>query len=179
MVFQPHLKEILTFVDGHVKFAETKNAALLAIAAGALFVIAQVIAEHPPSSWLAGYIGFLLIGCTLSAAVSLLSFLPATQIPWIRSRRSWERGGGSLLFFGEIQQYDAESYISRLSSSTRHDIEEATELGFMYAEQIIANAKIAAKKFTYHRIALWCLLCGVLTPVVGLALYVLTADRRL
>lgn len=178
MAFQPHLQDILSFVDGHVKFAETKNAALLAIDAGALYVIGQVIAEHPPSSWLAVYISILLIGCALSAVVSLLSFLPATQIPWIRSRRSWETGG-SLLFFGEIQGYDADSYIKKLCASIGHDSEEASDLDLMYAEQIIANGKIAARKFTYNRIALWCLLFGFLTPVLGLLLLLFTYNRSL
>jgi hypothetical protein len=172
------LHNILGFIDGHVKFAETKNAALLGVNAGTLFVVGQVLAGDKPSGWLLMYIGLLAAGSLLSAVTLLLSFLPVTQIPWITRRRAWE-AGGSLLFFGEVQRYDTDTYLKELHRSIGRTDGEPSGLEVMYANQIIANSKIAARKFFYFKVAMWLTLFGALTPAAGLILLAFTANRDL
>jgi hypothetical protein len=178
MNVETSLHNMLSFIDGHVKFAETKNAALLAVNAGSLFAIGQVLAGDKPTGWLFIYVGLLAAGNLLSAITLLLSFLPVTQIPWITRRKAWE-AGGSLLFFGEAQRYDADTYLKELHRSIGQTEADPSGLEVMYANQIIANSKIAARKFFYFKVAMWLTLLGALTPVVGLILLAVTANRDL
>lgn len=163
------LRDILGFVDGHVKFAETKNAAILAFAAGSLFAIAQVSAENknPITPYLCYYMINLVIFFGLAILASLWSFFPQISIPSRVNKHPWTKGH-NLLFFDDVRHYDCIEYIKDLHAASGinrfgHPI---TDLELMYAEEIIINAKIASRKFYWFKVAVWCILFGVLTPII-------------
>ena len=72
----------------------------------------------------------------------------------------------------DIANYDATDYLETLhalegnTSDTRaSSIEEA------YAQQIIANSRIASMKYRYFGVALWLTVSAVLTPILAAVLY--------
>jgi prepilin-type processing-associated H-X9-DG protein len=177
--FESKMTNVLAFVDGHVKFAETKNAALLAADAAIVIALVQLLNGD---SQLAGplriYLFLVAIAGTLSAIVALLSLLPTMKIPWIRrAKRRDEKG--NLLFYGDIQGYDRRSYCEALAAACNYPQTSFSDFELSYAEQIITNGRIASRKFTYFKIAIWMLLVGVLTPIVAGVLLLVVRDHDL
>jgi hypothetical protein len=171
------LKDILGFVDGHVKYAETKNAALLAFAAGTLFAFAQVGSEHfrliqSLPDWLIWYICILVTCFCIAVICALVSFLPKTSI--VRRRNNYlGRPSDNLLFFGEILPYESDEYVKMFYAATGiNQYRQATGLELMYAEEIIVNAKIASSKFFWFKVAVTFILIGILPPYLGILLVV-------
>lgn len=176
---EPQLKDVLSFVDGHVRFAETKNAALFAANVALTIGVVRVLRDGVVVPSLARYYLWILsVAAILAAAVSLLSFLPSTKVPWI-GHSSRKAHVGNLLFFGDVQNLDANHYLAALARSCGAQMEIPTEWERMYAEQIIANAKIAFRKFAYFKVALWITLCGALTPLLAAALFLWASDNEL
>lgn len=173
----PLLRDVLAFVDGHVKFAETKNAAILAADAGIIIGVAQIVSGSTLDGWKLLYFFWVAGMALLSAIAALVSFLPQTHIPWKRTPKKAE-AKDNFIFFGDIQKYRDKAYLRALLRAAGESDAGATELERMYAEQIVINSQIASRKFTYFRYAIWLLLHGVLTPVVGLLLYAVVSDRH-
>ena len=169
------LKDILGFVDGHVKYAETKNAALLAFAAGTLFAFAQVDSEHARlmqtfPDWFRWYIWALLFCFCLAIICALISFLPKTSISRNRNKHSG-RPSDNLLFYGEILSYDSDEYVRMFyAASGINQFRQVTRLDLMYAEEIIVNARIASRKFFWFKVAVHLILIGILPPFLGILL---------
>lgn len=160
--FEEKLNRILMFVDGHVKFAEAKNAALFTLNASTIFAVSQVFPEKA-ATWLSLYLGCVLVGSFMSGIIILLSFLPATQIPWGKSS-PMITSSRNLLFFSDLVDCPIDNYLADFASAEGESDRKASGLERMYAEQIIANGRIAARKFAYFKIAIWTTLFGVVTP---------------
>lgn len=166
---EDRLRHILAVVDGHLKFAETKNAALLAAnAAIVLGVLQQLGSENAPNGFWYYWLLYVAGLCTASGAITLVSFLPMTDRPYL-----WKQPGISendnLLFFGDIQKYSEKSFLAALAKAMTSERSSWTQLDYMLANQIIINARIAASKFGHFRAAAWLTLFALLAPV-GLAL---------
>lgn len=183
------LLSTLAWVDGHVKFAETKNVALLAANAALVAAVIQALtAATSVQVWIGRYLFMVAVACALSGCVTLLSFLPVTQIPWPAPRKPKHRRvessaarlvskpsiNDNLLFFGDIQKHNRHTYAQALATALGVQQPILSALEEMYAEQIVINATIASRKFSYFKIALWMTLFGILTPVIAgcLLLYV-------
>lgn len=164
------LQEILAFVDGHVKFAETKNAAVFAFAAGTLFALVQVYGDSPKVFLgpLKYYIYFLVFCFVLAIVCALISFYPKNQLIQIPNRH-FSEALGNLLFFEDIKNHDCNTYMKSLYVAT--DINNLgrpfTRIELMYAEEIIINAMIASRKFLWFKRAVVCVLVGILPPIFG------------
>jgi hypothetical protein len=175
---EERLKEILALVNEHQRFAETKNAALLAVDAAAVLGVLQVLAgDAQVQRALAIYLISVGIAAVISGIMTLLSFVPQTHIPWIRIL-SDPTPADSLLFFGDIQKYNPDRYLEALRVATNTQKQQPTKLERMYAEQIIVNGRITARKFTYFRYAIWMILAGLLTPVGVAILAPIIRDRH-
>jgi hypothetical protein len=174
---ETRLRAVLGFVDGHVRFAETKNAALLSANAATLFAVLQAINRTPPMGvWLHRYLLVLATASMLSLIVVLLSFLPVTQIPWL-SRPPKRRPEPNLLFFGDIQRLDGSAYLTDLILATENGQVRWTPFHRMHADQLVVNARIASRKFTYFKVGIWFTMAGVLTPVIAGALLLWATTR--
>jgi|SRR5579862_742612 len=190
---EPRLTSVLGWVDGHLRFAETKNAVLLAadaaIAAGTIQTLASASSI---SVWTSRYLVCLALACLISGCIALLSFLPVTQIPWLTLTRRGIRQAqlgwmamprrssdtGNLLFFGDIRGHNGASYLAALSKATGISRDTFTPLERMYADQIVVNAGIAFRKFSYFRVAIWVMIFGAITPLFALPLLMVVADRQ-
>jgi len=161
------LENILSLVSEDLRFAETKNAALLTANAAAVVGILQVNTGSPVVA-----LAFLVIMlvCTVSGVVSLISFIPRVENPY-RSLGLVPAANDNLLFFGHIQKYDPREYLRALYVSAGMADEQGSEMERMYAEQIVVSSRIAARKFTMFRWAIWITIGGLVTPPIAYLLY--------
>lgn len=168
---EDRLRYILGFVDGHVKFAETKNAALLVVNTAAVAGALQLlIGGSELNVWLSRYLLMLALGNAASGVIALLSFLPITSLSWFVKRGKCA-DSDSLIFFGDSHKYGVRSYLTGLYKASGIEIKEIPALHRMYAEQIINNSRIAWRKFSYFRAGTWATISGVLSPVVAAILF--------
>lgn len=165
------LQAIFNNVNDWLKFAETKNAALVAADVAILIGVASLFEDA--SGWLLIYLILLTAFVGLSLVIGLLSFLPATKIPWLRKPATIQEKR-NVLYYGDIADQDVESYLELLKSVLEEGV-EPTPIGRAYIEQIIINSKIAVKKYGYFTTSLFCLLTGIVTLPIAVLLLVIGA----
>lgn len=170
------LKDILAFVDGHVKFAETKNAAVLAANAAALVGIGQILSgSDAPKGLRLCYVHDAIAFAILAGVVALVSFLPRTRIPWLHTNNPNE-ATDSLYFFGDIQKYGEDRYVKAVRKLESLPETPYSDLERMLAQQVLINARIASHKFRLSRWAMYLTLCAALTPALAIPLILLLHD---
>jgi hypothetical protein len=164
------LEHVLMTVSDDLRFAETKNAALLTANAAAVIAIGQLFVSHPHlGAWPAAYLTAVGLAGTVSGILGLISFVPGVRP---RPPRPHQVPGpaDNLLYFAHIRKYDGASYLTTMSAAM--DAAGArTPLERMYADQIVASARIADRKFTLFRYAVWITITGLTTPLVALLLW--------
>lgn len=165
------LKTIFTVVHEMVKFAETKNAVLLALNGSAVLGILKIISDDNICSiwikyYLFGFIFFAIIGLT----TSLLSFFPRLKLPFILCEGN-PSPDDNLLLYTDICKYNEHSYIDALATSLNEPAKKHLPFDMFYANQILVNSRIALRKYKLFRIALWCTLAAILTPIIALLLF--------
>lgn len=165
------LRAIFTNVNDWLKFAETKNAALVAADVAILIGLASLFEKA--EGWLLVYLIFLAVFVGLSLVIGLISFLPTTKIPWLR-RPAVIQKKRNVLYYGHIADNDVESYLELLKGVLAEDSEPSL-IGRAYTEQIITNSKIAVKKYGYFTTSLFCLLTGIVTLPIAVLLLVIGA----
>jgi len=167
---EDRLRYILGIVNEHLKLAEAKNAVMTAAAGGLALGLLNVLSQDGLALAIALYTSMALIGAAVASIVAIVSFLPQIHLPWLRAR-SGPSESDSLLFFGHIQKYDPAGYLEALSRSTLDETGERTTFQAQVAEQIVINARIASRKFTMFKYAVWALTAGLLTPIAAYIVY--------
>lgn len=152
-------------VNEWLKFAEAKNGALVVLNSAVVALsIPPAIASHPWTDlaqlWL--WTSWLLLAAGL--LIALLSFLPATQIPFLDPAQPTSPND-NLIFFGHARNYDVEEYLHALRERTGAPHDSGWERDV--AGQIITNAKIASWKYSCFKGALWCTIAAIVTPVLA------------
>jgi hypothetical protein len=171
------LEHVLVLVTDDLRFAETKNAALLTANAATVIGIVQIFASHAHlNAAVVAYLFAIGLAGTVSGICGLVSFIPGAR-PRTPRAHEGPAPGDNLLFYHHIRKYSAEDYLRTLLAAMEHDGPPPSRLERMYAEQIVACARIADRKFGIFRFAIWITICGLTTPVVALALYLLTHRR--
>lgn len=166
---EEQLKFVLQFVDSHVRFGEAKNAAAF-VAAGGLSIAAATLlfSEQALPIFVVAYLMLAWSLGMAAAVISLASFLPRTQLPWL-GELAPPNTTDNLLFFGHVQKYNAESYWRAMANLT--DATQMSRMEFCISEQIVINARIASRKFTLFKYAAWTLLAAFITPPAALGVY--------
>lgn len=165
------LENVLGLVSEDLRFAETKNAALLTANAAAVIGILQVNPSLDASQpMLFYYLYALTLVCAFSGVVSLISFVPRAQNPYADIGLP-AAANDNLLFYGHIQKYDPPAYLRAVYAAAGRAGQEPEKLELMYAEQIVVSSRIAVRKFTYFRWAIWITIGALLTPPLGYLLY--------
>ncbi len=149
---QEHLERILlaglTRTIDFVKFAETKNAALLAFASGWALAITAAISSQKLDA-------FTMVGLQVARALLVIAIVIVVWSfrPKLRPEKLGDQTG-NLLYFGEIASKDGATL--RAEIETRY-------LGRQYLEenyfldlsgQVIANSRVAARKYRYFAVAM-------------------------
>jgi hypothetical protein len=165
------LENVLGLVSEDLRFAETKNAALLTANAAAVVGILQINpGSHGVQAILAVYLNALTLACAVSGLVSLVSFIPRAENPYA-SLGMQPAPSDNLLFFGHIQKYAPPAYLQAVYGAAGRAGEDEEEIERMYAEQVVVSSRIAARKFTYFRWAIWITIGGLATPPFAYLLY--------
>jgi len=171
---ETRLKEILDLVNQWLKFAEAKNAALLAANCTIAFALSKSLQQFKSIPlYLNIYIYFAIALLFIAAALSLLSFIPRTHMPWISSTRK-PSTEDNLVFYGHIAAYDANSYLNALYRETGVDKIKHQGLEEDYAEQIIINSRISLAKYRLFAAAAWITLSALLTPILIIPIFLIS-----
>lgn len=169
-----YLIEIHKIVIEWLKFAETKNAALLTGNLVVIFGVSkiEVFSSAPVCSWVWYYYLSIVVFCGLSALCCMLSIIPQIKMPWFRSKDK-SNAIDNLVFFGTIADYSPESYAEKLQETLGTKF---NPIEMSFAGQIVINAKIARRKYKSFKVAAWLTLSAFLTPVVGGLLMVIREE---
>src|SRR5262249_29775719 len=144
---EARLRYIFDKVNEWLRFAEAKNATLVAAVLGASFGLARLAADAPASWWIfRWYVYFAVALLLLAAAAGLVSFVPQVQKIWTASRGK-PRPSDNVLFFGDIARYSADRYLKALVDASGVKLDSPLSLHKNYADQVITNSRIALGKF--------------------------------
>jgi Family of unknown function (DUF5706) len=170
-ILTANLQRTLDFL----KFAEAKNAAMLALASGWLFAIINVETngKNVPTG--------LTVGMTLALPLALLagllamfSFLPRLHLPSFLGGRRAGPHPKNLLYFGDISTLSIKTLERDLrdryfSSSTLHTDDYIHDL----IVQISVNSEITLRKMRLFKIGMWLIVAAgiaLLIPILQLAI---------
>ncbi len=177
-LMEERLKHTLGLVIDFVKFAEAKNAALLAANSVLIVGILQACSARPHlATWLCYYVSYLLFFLSLSVLVALISFMPLTMFPLLRLS-GVPSPDDNLVFFGDIAKYDVPLYLASLNEDPASPTEPTSRFHVDLAGQIIINARIALRKYRCFSWALWLSLYGLATPLVGLCVWLALCQSK-
>lgn len=168
------LESVFKNVVDWVKFAEAKNAALIALCGAILSNLFKPLLDGtmPCGFWVRLYV-YELVGLTIvSLLLALLSFVPQTRIHWMFGRLT-SSSRNNVIFYGEIRNHTADDYLHALSKSVGIEHAEFSDFEKDYANQIVVNSTIAYKKFNFFRIGIWVVIGGIVTLPLGILLYAL------
>jgi len=156
-----------------LKFAETKNGALLTFNAAALFGLVTIITSK--TEWLLSFKGGLtaaLITLIISIFILLYSFLPSL---W-ESKKIKDgiySDNINLRFYKDIYKLDSETYIKELYKLYFNDGNPTISKSECHlAAQIIALSSISVRKYYTFTISLILTGVSVLVPSIDLVLYI-------
>lgn len=168
---EERLKYIFTNVNDWLKFAEAKNAALVAAdgAAGFAALAVLVSSEDKLKIWVSIYLYLFVFFVLCSAVVALFSIVPQTRILLAKPKEE-QSETDNLLFYGDIAKYKPSEYLAALSR--RYSISQTpSNLETDYAQQIIINSQIALNKYFIFRIAVWFAIAAVVNFIPALILF--------
>ncbi len=163
------LRYTLSNVNDWLKFAEAKNAALVAANIGAAFGAFRVASTpnlHPLAFYYALFAAGILL---LSTGVALASFVPQLKIPLLPQLRDISPEE-SVLFYGHIAECNPKSYLRELYTKNRLVTEEIAPLEIDYAAQIVVNSQIAVRKYQLFSLAVYFTITALASPIFTLLL---------
>ena len=160
------LDKILEGVNNWLKYAEAKNATLLAANGLMIFGIVRIlVAWDIESISINLYLIFVVILLVISTTALLISFIPYLDIPWLFKLQKPDKEKDNLLYFEHISKYTPRVYLDSLSAAIASQNHHGERYEFMQANQIIANSVIARRKFIIFTIAIWITIGAVITPL--------------
>jgi hypothetical protein len=154
------LSATLSRVIDFLKFAEAKNAALLAFSSAWIVASANLLTNG--RSLPNGLMMALAIALPLfvaSALISIWSFLPRRKLPKFHRDPNQSK---SLIYFGDISTFDPAVYKQRVRE--RYGSEDGTTAENYLddlAIQVAVNSKIANAKFTLFNLGATCVLIAM------------------
>lgn len=164
------LKHIFSLVNEWLKFAEAKNAALIAFCGAGIWGILQLVKD---TNKLTDYkIILLCVMLTLMASliVSLFSFVARKSNSDKTKTKIENPSELNLLFFGHISKLDSQDYLEALYKKygEQKDFSSCSSYEIDLANQIVINAEIAMVKCTRFNQSVAILFCGLLLSTIGL-----------
>lgn len=169
------VKDIFSNVNEWLKFAEAKNAALIAFHLGSIFGAATIITQTECDTIPQPIVYYLYSFIILSAIglfFAMFSFWPQTRIEAALSKKIEDifysgtpAADGNLLFYGYINNCGKNKYLTELCGCYSKQPGSCTKLELDYVEQIVVNSRITVRKYFYFKIALLITIVAVLSPI--------------
>lgn len=163
------LSSTLTRVVDFLKFAETKNAALLTFASAWTFAAFNTVTGERAQAGIVGAAFRLaLVLFAVAAVVSVVSFLPRLNLYALHRDPTQSK---NLLYFGHIAEFDTGVFCSAIRE--RYLAQDGQSFTGEYlndlAIQISANSKIARQKFMMFNIGAGLVLLALLVLALAAA----------
>jgi len=156
-------------VNEWLRFAEAKNAMIIAFNGVVFFGVARLIKldEIKDIKILLIYLYICFIFLGFSTLVAILSFVP--QLKQIVPSMDFKSENDNYLFFMTLKDKKTEEIINIYNSED----ETNTPFHRHLAEQIITNSGITKRKYDHFTFACWLTIASIMTPVVAVlyALY--------
>lgn len=147
-----------------VKYAETKNAALVALNGAFLFgVLNIIISEKLQNYWANIYAYLLIILFLTSLVISLISFIPRLNAPWLKINEQ-KGDNDNIIYFGHIAKYTPSQYL-RLIDEKLDLSDYSTSEASIYSNQIVINSQVTLIKLKQFEIAAWFFLAALISPI--------------
>lgn len=184
------LLSILQMVNDWLKFAEAKNAVLLAFCSAAITAIFTYLTASITihNSMKIGLLISLLLLC-ISSLICFLSFLPKTDAELFTQlgrranikSKSLVKATDNFYFFGNLRKYNSDSlleaidklyYDGKVSKPYKKEDLDLTS-------QITINSEIASTKFEFFRIALWFVIIAIIVAPASHLLSLIHVSKTL
>ena len=172
------LKDIFKNVNNWLKFAEAKNAMLLGFNGALLFGVFKLFIGDKTLENLLGFVGpyyhyvFPVI-IAISTIIILVSFLPETNM--IRLGDNKKPKKINLLFYTHLKTLSADELLTEVGFGAN---QTATKIEKSYAQQIIINSGITAKKYDSFKVAGWLTIIGLMLIVPAIFLLISYYKKR-
>lgn len=170
------VKDIFSNVNEWLKFAEAKNAALIAFHLGSIFGAATIITQTECGTIpkvILNYLYSFIILSSIGLLFVLFSFWPQIRIEdTLRNKIEdifcFQRSAieENLLFYGYINNCSRDLYLSKLCRCCNKEISECSKLELDYVNQIVTNSQIAVRKYFYFKVSLLFTIIALLSPIL-------------
>ena len=165
---EDRLKYVLSNVNDWLKFAEAKNAALAATSAAVIIGLFSVIDKKQSLiTYLQNYLCISIGLCLLAMICALMSFVPQIRIP-VLLRLSNKKKDDNIIFFSDVAKYDPQEYLESLYAASGKPVKEFSSIESFFAEQIIANSRIALRKYRFFSMGIS--LTGIALAIIFIGL---------
>ena len=161
------LLEIFNNTKDWLRFAEGKNAMLIAFNGASIYGIAQLpfFKDFQEITFLKGYAIFVIILLIFSTIVSLVSFVPKVNLVYISVVR--ENLDGNIFFFEHLRDTSPIKILESIKEKGAG--EKFSKIDEDLAQQINSLAKVASRKYSLFTIAVWITVSGYITlPIAGI-----------
>ena len=152
---EEQLYRIFNNVNDWLKFAEAKNAMLIAFNSASIYGIAQALNLDciKGQKFIEGYLMFVIVLLIFSTITALLSFVPKVKI----ITGSYYAPGNvpNVLFFEYLKTKSNVEIIQEVTGISPTIQAPYARIELDIAEQIKQNSIIASAKYSYFTIAVW------------------------
>ena len=161
------LIEILNNTKEWLKFAEAKNAMLIAFNAASIYGVAKLpfLNKTEFSSFIDGYFSFVIILLIISTVTCLISFVPRLNIIHISITNINQEG--NIFFFEHLRKSTPKQILKSLKEKGVK--EEFSKIDEDVASQIHSLSKVTSNKYSLFTIAVWITVTAYVTvPLAGI-----------
>src|SRR5262245_13744248 len=171
---EERLQHIAASVSDWVKFAESKNAAIVAFDGVMLFGLVNMLKGLTPPLGGAVRLGVYCTVALLLLALSfaLCSFIPNLRMPFLSVRRPCH-AQDNLVYYGDIAKYDSDTYLALLCQHMEVDVKALHAMERYYAQQIVESAGIAQQKYRIFAGAVSLTILALLLACISGTLYLM------
>ena len=166
MSLSEKLYQLYSQTNELIKFAETKNAALIAFNGAVILGVLKLISDFKSAHWLIIYLFFVLAMNVISAFIMIVALAPQ-MISQVQTSSAGK--GTNLLYFGSIAKLSPEDYVDRLNKVYGFTSDNAAYERDL-ARELIIVCQIAVRKFKLFKLAMAWTFAGITTPL-GILVY--------
>jgi hypothetical protein len=181
------LKFIFANVNDWLKFAEAKNAALIAFDGAVIIGLFSILKDLTSGKGMIGIaISIAIVFLAVSLFIALLSFYPQTRITEVPKNEAIDEND-NLYFWEHIKKYTVGEYLKKfreIFDLSKPDAElENGHLNNMRLEndlaiQVITNSRITSHKYRYFNYALKFTIVGLLPLVIAFIVHMLCISNK-
>jgi hypothetical protein len=166
---EEHLYKIFSNVNNWLKFAEAKNAALVAFNSAAVAGIMQAYPTDKPD--LMVFKGIMIALFSISICISIYTFLPIlsktfSYQKYEESKFESEKPNLNSLFYGHHCKITSKQLLTLINIKTPIENQKIPNLEMDIADQIITNSEITMSKYKLFTLAGYFTFAGVVMGIV-------------